>query len=207
MHHEARKVATLTLMGDLGRARRWLLMAGVLSGACALAACEPRVRLQMPGPMNSHVVEGVANVRAHHPVSIGEMVVCVSSPGAVTITSVEPVHPVGRMRVQAFAVRPNPFLTKPRGTQLGDALGPLSASGFKHSHRVDVVCGTRPGWYELGLQLVKSSDEPASAAGWLVRYRSGDQEGKLTIPLGVVLCSQPSASAAGCRRLTDRLLR
>ena len=194
-------------MGDLGRARRWLLVAAVLSGAGALAACEPQVRLQMPEPMNSQVVEGVPNVRPHRPVSIGEMVVCVSSPGAVTITSVVPVHPVGRLRVQAFAVRPNPFLEKPRGTQLGDAPGPLSSAGFKPSHRVDVVCGTRPGWYELGLQLVKSSDEPASAAGWLIRDRSGDQEGKLTIPLGVVLCSQPSASASGCRRLTARLVR
>ena len=160
----------------------------------------------MPEPMNSHVVEGAANVRAHRPVSIGEMTVCLSAPGRVTITSVVPVHPVGRMQVQAFAVRPNPFRKNPPGTQLGDALGPLSAEGFGHSHLVNVVCGSRPGWYELGLQLVKPSGAPASAAGWLIRYRSGDKAGTLTIPLGVVLCSRSSASAPECKRLADRLM-
>ena len=165
------------------------------------------MRLQMPEPLINHIVEGLADVPAHRSVTIGDILVCVSSPGAVTITSIAPVRPIGQMRVQAFAVRPNPSLNTPPGDLVANAKGSLSRAHFGSSRRVDAVCGSRPGaGYELGLQLVKLDAEPAATAGWLIRYRSGGREGTLTVPLGVVLCSQPSADAPECKRLTERVM-
>ena len=201
-----RIVASLRCMGEPRPVHRWLTVAALMSGGGAAAACEPTVQLQMPEPLN-HIVEGLADVPAHRSVTIGDILVCVSSPGAVTITSITPVRPIGQMRVQAFAVRPNPSLNTPPGDLVANAKGSLSRAHFGKSRRVDAVCGSRPGaGYEVGLQLVKLDAEPAATAGWLIRYRSGGQEGTLTVPLGVVLCSQPSAEAPECKRLTERVM-
>lgn len=167
----------------------------------AVAACQPDVRLQLPHTPPNHVVEGMARVPAGRPASFGGMVVCLSSPGRATITSVVPVDPVGGLRVQALAVRPN------SPEQLGSDRKTLAALGFGHSHVVDVACSVRAGaGYELALQLVKPTSAPASAAGWLIHYRSGGQAGTVTWPLGVVVCSERDPDAPACRRLERRVM-
>lgn len=196
-------------MGDVGGPRRWLSAVGLLALlAVAIAGSAPRARLEVAGgPLLNYSVQSIAHLQPHHLVSVGEMVVCASGPGAVTITSVTPVNPVGGIRVKAFAVRRNPNDEHPPQDQLGDDRRPLSAVGFGHSHAVNTVCGADPGaGYELGLELVKPSPAPASAAGWQIRYRSGDGAGTMTFPFGMVLCSRLRADAPECRRLTRRLI-
>ena len=107
------------------------------------------------------------------------------------------------MRVQAFAVRPNPFVKG--GGGLGDDFQPLSRVGFPRSHRIRAVCGSRTGAsVELGIQLSKQSRQPVGAAGWLIDYRVNGHSATMTFPMGVFMCS-PGDAGQACRRLEHHL--
>src|SRR5690348_16685613 len=93
-----------------------LLIVGCLA---MVAGCVQQPELRMPGGMvATRVTEGNDRVMPGRPWSIGSMMLCLSGPGSARITAVRPWRPVGRIRVQAFAVRPNPFVKGADG--LGD---------------------------------------------------------------------------------------
>lgn len=164
--------------------------------------------LQIAGgiPAGQTVLEGVGSVKPGAPQSPGSMTVCLSGPGRATITSVRPWKPVGRVIVQAFAVRPSPFMQDPPGMGLGDDTGPLSKFGFTGSHVVDIACNSRAGAaYELAIQVTKPTGRQVGAAGWVISYVSGGRRSQLTFPLAVKLCSG-RADAPTCRRLDHYFL-
>ena len=132
------------------------------------------------------------------------MVLCLSEPGRVTITDVEPVHPQGGLRVDAFGVRPNPSLSDPPGAMLGDARGTLHEQGFGHTHLVTIACGT-PGsgkGVELGVQASRSGRADASSDAWRVTWKSATSSGSFTFPLAVELCAERSPDAPACSDLS-----
>lgn len=180
-----------------------LLIVGCLA---MVAGCGQQPELRMPGGMvATGVTEGNDRVMPGRPWSIGSMMLCLSAPGSARITAVRPWRPVGRIRVRAFAVRPNPFVKGADG--LGDLLQPLSRVGFPRSHRIRVVCGSRKGAsVELGVQLSKQSPQPVGAAGWLIDYRVNGHSATMTLPIGVFMCS-PAHAGQACRRLERHLER
>lgn len=159
-------------------------------------------RLRLDGRLNPGVGDSIGGIPPGHPADVGDITVCLTSPGRVTITQVTPYRPSGDIEVQAYAVRLNPYLTH-SGTFLGDAAQPLSKLGFKQDHVVDVVCGTRSGQalaYELALQLTHPTRTDVSAAGWAIHYRSQGHTGTVTVPYSVTVCTG-SVNAPACRRL------
>lgn len=170
------------------RLLRAISLVALSSSILIVSACGSNwPRLASPG---MHAVRlGVPYVKPGRPVSVGEMTVCLTRPGEITITDVKPVDPVGTVDVEAFAVRPNPVT---RGGQfLGGDQGPLSKHGFSDSHQVAGACKANDGStsYELGLQLTKPTSADVGVAGWDVVYRSRGHNGTLRLPFAIALCS------------------
>jgi hypothetical protein len=132
------------------------------------------------------------------------MVLCLSSPGRVTITSVEPIHPRGGLTVQAFAVRPNPSIATPPGGMVGDDRTTLWRLGFaKGHHVVTTACGS-PGsgkGVELAVQATRPGPEDAASDAWRISWRSATSSGSVDFPLAVELCGEKTAAAPACERL------
>lgn len=189
-------------MTGVARLTRGLAVVAVALSLILAAGCGSHwPRLTMPGKMNSGVAVGIGMLRPNHSADVGSIQVCLTRPGKVTITGVEPIRPVGDIEVQAFAVRPNPLATG--ADLLGSDRRTLAQSGFDGSHTVDRVCKTNDGStsFELGLQLTKPTQADVGAPGWTVSYRSGSHTGTLAVPLGITLCSEPSADAPACREV------
>lgn len=175
-------------MGQKRRLARAIAVLAVCVPNCAVTGCGMgSAKLASPGM--HEVRAGVAYVRPGSPVSVGEMTVCLTRSGRVTITGVTPVQPIGKIIVQAYAVRPNPAT---RGGQfLGEVQGTLSAQSFGSSHIVDRVCNSKDAstFYELGLQLIKPTRADVGAAGWNVMYQTdAGHRGTLRLPFAVALC-------------------
>lgn len=182
-----------------GSRRPWA-PASLLCLLSLVSGCGGLPQLQRPGGSAPSVTEGNVKVKPGQPWSIGSMMLCLSAPGTATITAVRTLHPVGAIRVQAYAVRPSPA-----GPMLGDAIHPLSALGFPQSHQVQVVCGSRKrAPVELGVQLAKASPEPVGAGGFILDYQIDGHDATMTFPVGVFMCS-PSDAGPPCRRLERRL--
>lgn len=176
-----------TRIGRLLRASVPLVVSSSLlvTAGCSTGSNWPR--LASPGMRSVRL--GLAYVKPGRPVSVGEMSICLTRPGKVTITGVKPVEPVGQVTVQAYAVRPNPSMRG--GEFLGGDQGTLSSHGFTKSHLVDGVCRKNDGStsYELGLQLTKPTSAATGVAGWDVAYRSEGHAAVLRLPFAVALCS------------------
>lgn len=145
--------------------------------------------------------------------------VCSTGPGPVTVTGVRLVDATGGLRVDAFAVRPNPMSTGGEG--FGDARLPLDqiGGGFDPDG-VQVVPGLcslaeptptpsadpRGVPSELAVQVSKPGSVDASATGLAVEYTSDGETGELRLPWALTLCEgaagscsppEPASAAAG----------
>jgi hypothetical protein len=132
------------------------------------------------------------------------MILCLSSPGRVIITSVEPVNPRGGLTVQAFAVRPNPSLATPPGGMVGDDRAKLWRDGFDKTHHVvTTACGGPDSGkgVELAVQATRPGPDDAASDAWRISWRSATSSGSLDFPLAVELCGEKSADAPACERL------
>ena len=144
---------------------------------------------------------GVPGVSPAHHAVIGEMFLCLTSPGRAVITAVRPVRPVGRIEVIDFAVRPNPFLRG--GEMLGSDIGTLRTHGFPADRVVGTPCGAANSGhgYELGLELAVPPGTNAGTSGWEIYYSVGGQAASIVFPYGAVLCSTPSLYNKPCMRV------
>lgn len=147
-----------------------------------------------PAQTNATMYEIATNV----PETAGAGTYCVTLPGKVTITRVAFHNAVGDIRIDAFAVRPNPARTG--GLLVGNTDVPLaSIAGFDPtaSQAVDSLCPTQAEFptstseYELALQLTRLSGELAGAFAIDITYASGSATSTLTAPYGLWLCSRP----------------
>jgi hypothetical protein len=143
-------------------------------------------------------------MQAGEPAAWGSMLLCLSEPGRVTITAVEPVHPQGGLSVEAFAVRPNPSLTEPVGAMLGDARGALRDQGFGDTHVVTTACGAQGSGkgVELGVEAIKPGHADASSDAWRISWKSATSSGSFTFPLAVQLCRGRNPDAPACSNLS-----
>lgn len=204
-------VGTLTAMKEGRKTARGgrrlpvhLLTFAVVAASSAAGSCgfnDPE--LAFPAP-TSHLDVGVARVQQGDRYSVGmEGTICLDAPGTVRVTAVHLVRPHG-MRVAGFGLRPNPNWKPVRiagtGGFLGEVHTPLRQLGYT-GRVVDVACAPgKPIGYELAVRLVKTTAAEASAAAWIVSYRSDGDMKTFKIPFSLRMCRDASSEAPPCRR-------
>jgi hypothetical protein len=142
-------------------------------------------RLIVPAP--SQLVEQVLQVGVGPKIIAGDMFFCLDRPGSITVDDVEPV---GDLRMTAYAIRANPFLTG--GNMAGTQKGTLHANHIENNPGpLTTVCSQNSGQgYELVTEL-NISDRTTSASGFRIRYHAepGGSASMLVIRLGITYCS------------------
>jgi len=150
------------------------------------------------------------------PYSFGGIIICLDRPGEVSIerVAVEPDKP--GIRIDAFALRANPYLRGKEG--VGEVNAPLEKLGFTpgRPHIVKSVCLTEKesnnqdaaasihavnqgrGGSELVMQYSRQSAETRTATKLIVDYRSAGKARRLVIPWAVTLCA-PGDATSLCR--------
>ncbi len=143
----------------------------------------------------------VDNVPAGQPLSFGSLMLCVDTGGPATVTGVSLHDPTGNARVDAFAVRPNPFTSGQDG--LGaDRQALTSVGGGFVPGETQVVDGACPAvsasngadqaaqLSELGVQVSWDGlGDYAGAKSLDVRYQKDANNATLSVPFAVWLCS------------------
>jgi len=191
------------------------LVALVLLGGLGSAACggaQPALRM----PTDNAASIAMSNVAYGEPRSVGSMSLCLTSPGVATITRVGLHQPSGDIRVEAFALRPDPFARGLNG--VGTDLRPLAEIGGGFDPRglqtVRMVCPTEaqradPTFEsmldEFAVQVSWASGDVSGGAGLDVAYEITGVERTAVIPFGIWLCARtcpddvgsPGAGAAG----------
>lgn len=128
------------------------------------------------------------------PLSVGTIFPCLSVPGEATIVAVGAVEPEGDIRVDAFALRANPW------DQGVNAVGSIRETlaeidgGFRLNQPavVSAVCadGAAGGHAdELAIQLSYGSGDLAGVKALLMTYRVHGVDRSTTIPFAVRFCS------------------
>ena len=132
-------------------------------------------------------------------ISYGSIIVCLDRPGEIEVTDVAPLDPKN-IRVDEYGLRPSPYWRHKPG--LGDAVGDLRSVHFSSGHTTTYVCNPKTGRAsELGVVVQSEASGPASLSGFKITYRSGDRQGTLDYPLGIVLCTgkqDPNAATIRC---------
>jgi hypothetical protein len=148
-----------------------------------------------PGNRPDLVTLGTANaneltephVRSGRDMLFGSMILCLDSPGTVTVDAVRAVRPTPAFRVVEYGLRPSPFWTG--GTGIIDSNGSLATNGFPANHTVGVTCDEKTGrGYELGVVVQRTGESPASMHGFKILYSSAGDQGEVTFPLSITLC-------------------
>ena len=175
----------------------------VVAVALIFTACSQQgPQLQVVGLQSATLNLTVSGVAANQPYSFGSIMLCVSSPATALITGVAVEQPEGGIRVDAFAVRPNPFARQQQGLggQRESLVGFSSTFAPHDAQRVSGLCppvskssvavGDNSGISELGIQV--SWDGSRSFAGGhalIVTYEIEGIKKTLTIPFGIWLCA------------------
>ena len=172
--------------------------------ACGASTTPSGAKLELDGKINVGTSGQFGYVKSDGVVSFGSVPVCLSHPGRATITEVRPYHRDGELAVQTYAVRRNPYLTG-SGELYGGARSTLRAQGFSSGRVVTAKCGMRDGeavMFELGIQLRKHSTY-ASAAGWIVYWKSKTASGHFYVPVAIALCPG-SPTTKACKASLDK---
>jgi hypothetical protein len=169
---------------------------GLLAAGC-LGAPGPRLAFAADPSIKLSLAQ--SNVGPADALSFGGIMVCVTSPGTAQIDAVRIDQPQGDIRVEAFAVRPNPM---PAGDGLGAQRTTLAAfsSAFVPSapQHVSGLCPRDPNaptasegsaLSELGVQVRLGSGDLAGGRALDLDYRIDGGQRTLTIPFGIWLCS------------------
>lgn len=177
---------------------RTLVVAGLLI-ALSAAACggaEPALRT----PTDNKASVAMSNAAYGEPRSVGSITLCLMSPGRATITRVALHEPSGDIRVEAFGVRPNPYLRGLDG--VGAMAVPLAeiGGGFDLGgvQQVSEVCPTEAQLAdrdlgsmlsEFAVQVSWASGDVSGGTGLDVTYEIDGVERTAVIPFGIWLCA------------------
>jgi hypothetical protein len=177
---------------------RVLVLAVLLIAPCA-ASCggaEPALRT----PTDNKASVAMSNAAYGEPRSVGAMELCLTSPGSATITKVALHQPSGDIRVEAFGVRPNPYVRGLNGVgvqaiRLAEVGGGFDLDGVQ---QVSEVCPTEgqladrdvgATLKEFAVQVSWSSGDVSGGTGLDVTYEIEGVHRTAAIPFGIWLCA------------------
>jgi hypothetical protein len=159
-------------------------------------------------PTDSTASVAMGNAAYGEPRSVGSMSLCLTSPGVATITRVALHEPTGDIRVDAFGVRPNPFVGGLDA--VGTTTVPLEeiGGGFELGgvQQVSEVCpteaqGADPTYQstlgEFAVQVSWASGDVSGGAGLDVTYEIAGVERTAVIPFGIWLCARTCPDDVG----------
>lgn len=171
------------------------------------AACSPSPTpaLRMAG--DSTVSVAISNTPYGDPRSVGSIMLCLTSPGTATVTGVALHEPSGEIRVDAFAVRPNPFPRghdalgtderplasfaadfDPGGTQRVSGVCPANTQASDAVQASDTIIDAQAS--ELGVQVSLPAGEMGGGKSLDVTYDLGGTKRTAVIPFGIWLCAR-----------------
>lgn len=150
-------------------------------------------------PEGNSVVVAQDNAPYDHPISFGGMPLCLTGEGTVTITAVG-IHEVsGDIRIEAFALRPNPFVRGLDGVglihkslvEIGGGFDPGSTQqvGAMCPTETQMADGSAEPLDEFAVQVSWSAGELAGGRGLDVTYSVEGVERTSVLPYGIWLCS------------------
>jgi hypothetical protein len=178
------------------RAASAIVLMVLFVAACGSIAPE----LRMAGDPSTKVGITLSNTPHHAPRSIGSMMLCLSGPGTATITRVALHEPSGDARVDAFAVRPNPFAQGLNGVGAEDRTLVEIGGGFAPgaAQQVDGECLTAAEMNdpaitsrlkEFAVQVASWSGDVAGGTALDVTYAIGGVERTALVPFAIWLCT------------------
>jgi hypothetical protein len=171
------------------------VLIGLGLAGCTPAASDPGLRVA-GNPTPAMVL--ASNVAASQPVTFGSIILCLEEAGSVTVRTVELVEPSGSVRLDSFALRPNPFVRQQPG--VGAERSTLEELEFDPSvaQVVDTECPgegedeTWDGGSELAFQVSYDGSTETASASLNVTYEYASSGSRvLAIPFGVALCPGP----------------
>ena len=190
---------------------RKVLAGGALVVLVSMAGCSPdnRPRLLLAADPSIATSLSTSNMRPDESFSFGSINLCVSAPATASITGVTIHQAQGDVRVEAFAIRPNPIPSG--GAELGGQKAALVAydSGFApaKAQQVSGACpkdllaptaGEAAAMSELGVQVRLASGDIGGGSALDVKYRI-DQgpERTAAVPFGIWLCASTCPPGIG----------
>jgi len=176
------------------RALALVWLAVVTVGGCSTSGPYLRVPGQDPPAPSELVMYGEQNGQS---MTVGDIMLCISEPGSVTVTDVAFSGAYGDVSIEAFAVRPNPATQ--HANLIGSTSTPLAdiGDGFVVGgpQVIDAVCPTPEQFatstsdYELAIQISRSSGSLGGGSGLIITYDSSGQRRSYTVPYAFWLCS------------------
>ena len=174
---------------------RIVLLAMLIVGA---SACSSPPELRMAG--DNKVGAALASVAYEQHRSIGSIPICLTEPGSAIITGVAIHEATGDIRVQAFAVRPNPFVRGIDGVGTDERTLAEIGEGFAPGaiQEVSAVCPTADQMDdesvtaqvpEFAIQVSWSSGGLAGGTGIDLTYEIDGSRHTSRIPMAVWVCS------------------
>ncbi len=187
---------------------RNLVLVVLLSGLGSAACGGAQPALRMPNDDTSKWSVAMSNVAYGEPRSVGSMSLCLTSTGTATITRVDLHQPSGAIRLEAFAVRPNPSARGLNG--VGTDLIPLAeiGGGFDPGgiQTVSIVCPTQAQMAdpaigatlnEFAVQVSWTAGDVSGGTGLDVTYEIAGVERTAVIPFGIWLCARTCPDDVG----------
>lgn len=171
-----------------------VLPAILIAAGCSTSGPYLRVPGQDPPAPSELVMYGNQNGQS---MTVGDIMLCVSEPGSVTVTDVAFSGAYGDVSIEAFAVRPNPATR--HANLIGSTPTPLAdiGDGFVVGgpQVIDAVCPTPEQFAtstsddELAIQMSRSSGQLGGGSGLNITYDSAGQRRSYTVPYAFWLCS------------------
>jgi hypothetical protein len=174
--------------------------------AVLLAGCsdqEISPKLSMPGGPMPPAYLTINDVANNQPLSFGDIVLCVDSPGTVVVTNVAIRDNQGGLHVDAFAVRPIAGLAN----AVGDEKQTLASIGngfdLSRPQSISAVCPpedelqTWNGGIELAVQVSRPSGDVAGGHGLDITYQAKGLTATYSIPFGILACAATCPTPSG----------
>jgi hypothetical protein len=150
----------------------------------------------------------LSDTHAGIPYTNGDLVMCLTKPGRIVITSIDQIDPQGGLRIDDFAVIPNAMEQGKSG--IGDNNLPIAQQVAQPDDPV-VMTNQCPASTEqpspspqhprsvaLLLQYGKPTDATASDKGIVLHYTSGGTKYSLTLDWEIDLCAPGDTTTGHC---------
>lgn len=186
--------------------RRLLVVVGLLvalGGIAIVSVGGPR--LVFPAPPATSAAIAISDAAPARSISVGSIMLCVSSGSTAVINGVAIHDPVGPIQVEAFAVRPNPFTAGIEGLGSADATlagygrgfapnVPQTVSGICRGDAATTTADEAGSESELGVQVRLLSEDIGGGHDLDVTYAIDGRVHVLSIPFGIWLCARTCPS-------------